>query len=130
MAHSPDLQSLVGLEIDGFRIGRNVQSWVLRQFRVGRLHDSDPRHRDATRKTLACSLAAKGFVERMLATSAPDIALFVERGYTPAGEVFDGCLLGGVDTIQWCGAPQSDCLIYRRYTLDTRGEHPLTLSET
>ena len=55
--------------------------------------------------------------------------MFNERGYTPAGEVFDGCLLRGVDTIQWCGAPQSDCLIYRRYTLDTRGEHPLALSD-
>jgi hypothetical protein len=31
--------------------------------------------------------------------------------------------------VQWCGAPQSDCLIYRRYNLETRGEHPLALSD-
>ena len=125
----PDLQSLVRLEVDGFRIGRNVQSLVLRQFRVGRLDDADPRHRDAAVKTLARSLATKQFMQRLLAERRPDIAVFVERGYTPSGEVFDGCLLGGVDTIQWCGAPQSDCLIYRRYGLDTRGEHPLALSD-
>jgi hypothetical protein len=129
IAECPDLQSLVKLEIDGFRIGRNVQSVVLRQFRVGRLDDADPRHRDATRKMLARSLATKDFAKRMFDAHRPDIAVFVERGYTPAGEIFDGCLLNGVDTVQWCGAPQSDCLIYRRYNLATRGEHPLALSD-
>ncbi len=128
MAKCPDLQSLVKLEVDGFRVGRNVQSIVLRHFRIGRLDDADPRHREATRKTLARSLAAKSFVERMFEDRRPDIAVFVERGYTPAGEIFDACLLHGVDTIQWCGAPQSDCLIYRRYSLSTRAEHPLALS--
>jgi hypothetical protein len=129
MAKCADLQELVKTEIDGFRVGRNVQSWVLREFRVGRLDSGDRRHREATRKHLVRALAAKDFIERMFDQRAPDIAVFVERGYTPAGEVFDGCLLRGVDTIQWCGAPQSDCLLYRRYTLGTRGEHPLTLSE-
>jgi len=129
MARAPNLQALVGLELDGYRIGRNVQSFVLRQFRIGRLDDSDPRHREATRKLLARSLAVKAFVERMLDHRRPDVAVFVERGYTPAGEVFDGCLLRGIDVVQWCGAPQSDCLIYRRYELATRGEHPLALSD-
>jgi hypothetical protein len=129
MAKCPNLQELVRTEIDGFRIGRNVQSWVLREFRVGRLDNGDLRHREATRRHLVRSLATKDFIERTLDQRTPETAVFVERGYTPAGEVFDGCLLRGVDTIQWCGAPQSDCLLYRRYTLDTRGEHPLTLSE-
>jgi hypothetical protein len=129
MVKRPNLQELVRTEIDGFRIGRNVQSWLLREFRVGRLDNADLRHREATRRHLVRSLATKDFIERTLDRRTPETAVFVERGYTPAGEVFDGCLLRGVDTIQWCGAPQSDCLLYRRYTLDTRGEHPLTLSE-
>ncbi|HZL59477.1 MAG TPA: hypothetical protein VFC38_07230 [Stellaceae bacterium] len=130
VARTQDLHALVKLEIDGFRIGRNVQSMVLRQFRVGRLDNDDPRHRAATRATLARSLAAKRFVERLLDEKSPDIAVFVERGYTPAGEIFDACILRGIDVVQWCGAPQSDCLIFRRYGRETRNEHPLTLSET
>jgi hypothetical protein len=129
MSDSPSLQSIVELEIDGFRIGRNVQSWVLRQFRVGRLDDADPRHRAATAETLARALSTKMFVQRLLKTCAPDTAIFVERGYTPAGEVFDGCVEAGVDVIQWCGAPQSDCLIYKRYDAKSRGDHPLSLSD-
>lgn len=129
MAELPNLQALVRLEIDGFRIGRNVQSIVLRKFRVGRLDDADPQHRAATLNTLAESLATKSFVQRLLKEDRPDTAIFIERGYTPAGEIFDGCIMGGVDVVQWCGAPQSDCLIYRRYNTETRGEHPLALSD-
>jgi hypothetical protein len=130
LASARSLQDLVALELDGFRIGRNVQSFVVRQFRVGRLDDENPEHRALTRKLLAQALATKRFVERLLAQRRPDIAVFNERGYTPSGDVFDGCVLHGVDTVQWCGAPQSDCLIYRRYDHKTRGEHPLGLSDT
>lgn len=65
----------------------------------------------------------------MLKERAPNTAVFVERGYTPAGEVFDGCIQAGVDVVQWCGAPQSDCLIYKRYNAQSRGDHPLSLSD-
>ncbi len=129
LANIESLQALVGLELDGFRIGRNVQSWVLRQFRVGRLDDNDPRHRAATLETLTQSLATKAFVTRLLKERMPDSAIFVERGYTPAGEVFDGCVVAGVDVIQWLGAPQSDCLIYKRYNAENHGDHPLALSD-
>lgn len=123
------MQSLVTLEVDGYRIGRSVLSWVLRQLRAGRLDESDPRHRAAALDTLVQSLATKAFVERMLRKRRPDIAVFVERGYTPAGETFDGCAMAGVDVVQWCGAPQSDCLIYKRYNARSRGDHPLSLSD-
>lgn len=129
MAQQSDLQAIVELEIDGFRIGRNVQSWVLRQLRVGRLDSADPEHRAITLDTLTQSLATKAFVQRMLAEQKPDTAVFIERGYTPAGEVFDGCALSGVDIVQWAGAPQPDCLIYKRYNAGTRGDHPLSLSD-
>ena len=129
MAEHATLQSLVKLEIGGYRIGRNVQSKVLRDFRVGRLDDADPAHREATFETLVRSLSTKAFMQRLLSERTIDTAIFVERGYTPAGEVFDGCIAKGVDVVQWCSAPQSDSLIYRRYDATTRAEHPLALSE-
>ncbi|RDV03140.1 hypothetical protein [Undibacter mobilis] len=129
MASHADLQAIVELEIDGFRIGRNVQSWALRKLRVGRLDNNSPEHRAITLDTLVQSLATKAFVQRLLNEHRPDTAIFIERGYTPAGEVFDGCALAGVDIIQWLGAPQSDCLIYKRYDAMSRGAHPLSLSD-
>jgi hypothetical protein len=129
LASAPHLQDLTNLEINGFRTGRNVLSHVVRQFRVGRLDDDDPAHRDLARKLLAQALTTKGLVERLLAKRHPDIAIFNERGYTPAGDVFDGCVLHCVDTVQWSGSPQSDSLMDRRYDLATRAEHPLALSD-
>jgi hypothetical protein len=128
MSNLRSLQDLIAYELDGYRVGRNVLSIVLRELRAGRINDSDLRHRELSFETLVQSLAAKQAITWILKEYAPEIAIFNERGYTPAGEIFDGCVLGGVDTIQWCGAPQSECLLYRRYDRDTRGEHPLTLS--
>ncbi|MGB8182481.1 MAG: hypothetical protein WCF13_08930, partial [Stellaceae bacterium] len=101
MRQMPDPNQLVGLEVDGYRIGRNVLSVVTRQLRTGRLAEDDPAHRQAVLRTLTRSLAVKGFVGSMLDEMAPDFAIFNERGYTPAGEVFDACLLRGIDCIQW-----------------------------
>ena len=129
LMRTPNLGKLIDLEINDFRIGRNVLSAVLRELRVGRLDGSDLTHANLVRKVLVRSLAVKAFVEKMLKAHLPEIAVFNERGYTPAGEVFDGCVVNGVDVVQWCGAPQADCLIYRRYGRDTRGEHPLALSD-
>ena len=123
-----NLRDLLALQIDGFRIGINVLSIVLRQFRVGVLSDTNEAHRSSVVGQLTQSLAVKSYVERLLRQRRVDIAIFNERGYTPAGEIFDGCTLAGVDTIQWCGAPQADRLVFRRYKPENRDEHPLTFS--
>ena len=123
------LQDLIGFEQDGFRTGRNVLSIVLRELRKGRVENDNPEHRKLALDTLVRSLLAKDAVARILKEHLPDLAVFNERGYTPAGEAFDGCVLANIDTIQWCGAPKDDCLLYRRYNANTRGEHPLTFSK-
>jgi hypothetical protein len=129
VADLQNLQDLLELEIDGFRIGRNVLSIVLRHFRRGSVANDDAEQRAAVVKTLGRSLAVKEFAQHFVAERKPDIAVFNERGYTPPGEVFDSCTLTGVDTIQWCGAPQADSLLYRRYRAENRAEHPLTFSD-
>lgn len=126
---SPDLDALVDLEVDGFRTGRNVQSWVVRKFRVGRLDAADPAQLAALRAVLTESLAVSCVAREIVAEVAPDHAIFIEKGYTPAGEVYDACLLAGVDTVQWLGAPQADHLLFKRYSLATRAEHPFSLGD-
>lgn len=122
-----DLNALFDHETDGFRSGRNALSTAIRRLRVGRLDSGSPEHRALVTACLAESLLTQLAVTRLLDAAKPTLALFNERGYTPAGEVFDGCLLRGIDCVQWFGAPQSDSLIYKRYTLATRDRHPLAL---
>ena len=128
MAAIPDLQELVELQVDGYRTGRNVQSYVVRRFRTGRLNSQDEAHRSETRRLLSDALAMRSVIPQLLEDIHPDLALFCERGYTPAGDMFDGCMLHDVDVIQWLGAPQSDRLLFKRYRMENRDTHPLALS--
>lgn len=118
------LDDLLPLEIEGFRIGRSALSSVVRRLRIGKLDES---HREEARTALARAFAIKRVAQSLIAEIAPDLAIFVERGYTPAGEFFDACVAADVDTVQWLGAPQSDRLLFKRYRHETRSDHPLAL---
>lgn len=122
-----DVSDFANLEIEGFRTGRNVLSRVVRRFRVGRIDPANAEHMKELRRTLAESSATAEISKDLLQRFQPDLAIFLEKGYTPAGEVYDACLLHAVDTIQWLGAPQADRLLFKRYSLPTRADHPFAL---
>jgi hypothetical protein len=123
------IDCLVRLEVDGIRVGRSSLSTVVRSLRAARIDLDDPDHCRKVREALIDSLLARRRSIRLLEDVRPDLALFNERGYTPAGELFDACLVRKIDALQWLGAPQSDHLLYKRYAMSNRGEHPLALSD-
>jgi hypothetical protein len=129
LAANANVADFVALEVDGIRVGRNSLSTVVRSLRASHVDFANPDHRARIETALAASLAAARRAARMVADVKPDAALFNERGYTPSGELFDACLIAGVNTVQWLGAPQADHLLYKRYTVATRGQHPLALSD-
>lgn len=122
-----DISELANLEIDGFRTGRNVLSRVLRRFRVGRIDPTSADHIEELRSILMESFAVADISRNLLQHLQPCLAIFLEKGYTPAGEVYDACLLQGIDTIQWLSAPQADRLLFKRYSISTRADHPFAL---
>ncbi len=124
-----DLNDLLSLEIDGVRVGRNVLSKTVRQFRVGRLDNGDAAHRAAVADYLCQSLAAAEGARSMMKEGPFKAAFFCERGYTPAGEVFDVCTLAGADAIQWVAAPMDGTHLFKRYRTANRAMHPLSLSD-
>jgi len=121
------VQNLANMECDGFRIGRNAMSLATRNLRAGQIDLTVPSHRQALALALQESLLGQLAATRVVADLQPTRAIFCERGYSPAGEVFDACLLAGVDVVQWLSAPQSDSLLFKRYKLDNRDQHPLSL---
>lgn len=129
LAANANVAAFVALEVDDIRVGRNSLSTVVRSLRASHVDFANPDHYARIEAALAESLAAARRSARMVADVRPDAALFNERGYTPAGELFDACLAADVNTVQWLGAPQADHLLYKRYTLATRGQHPLALSD-
>ncbi len=129
LAANATVADFVALEVDGIRVGRNSLSTVVRSLRASHVDSVNPDHRARIETALAKSLLTAKQAARLVAQVKPDAALFNERGYTPSGELFDACLAAGANTVQWLGAPQADHLLYKRYTMATRGQHPLALSD-
>lgn len=128
--HEYSAQALLDYERDGVRVGKNALSLAIRQLRTGRLDLSRDLDLAVVKRALTVSLSATAAAREVVSDLTPEKALFNERGYSPAGEVFDTCLSTGCDAIQWFSAPSSKELIFKRYTLDNRTEHPLSLSRT
>lgn len=121
-------ERFLNFELDGVRVGKNVLSWVVRQLRVGSVDFGDVTHRQLVEETLDQSLHAILSAKAVLDFVKPDLTIFIERGYTPAGEMFDLCIRRGIDVVQWLGAPASGTFLFKRYDKENRGFHPLSLS--
>lgn len=123
------VHGLLSFEVDGIRVGKNALSLAIRKLRVGKIDLSDPHHLNEVRNAFSYSMTAAVAAQKLILDIQPERALFNERGYTPAGEVFDACILSGCDAIQWIGAPREDELMFKRYNLSNRSVHPLSLSD-
>lgn len=121
-------RSLLQLQHRGVDVGRHALSLVTRQLRSGTVDLDDPEARAAVERALRQSMAAVLAAEAAIERVQPRVALFLEKGYTPYGEVFDVLLNRGVDTIQWLHSHRADALALKRYTRDTRHDHPFSLS--
>lgn len=125
--HSFD--DILAFEYEGARVGRCAASTLLRHLRVGSLDLQAPEIRESLAGYIASGMAYATATQAIIREVQPQLAMFVDRGYSPQGELFDICLREAVDTITWNAAHRSNALMLKRYTLDTRDEHPASLSE-
>jgi hypothetical protein len=123
------MDALLQVTYRGVDVGRHALSTLARELRQGGLDLADPRVAPrvvaAHTHSREVADAAHAAVQRV----QPRLALFLERGYTPYGEVFDVLVGGGVDTIQWVHSHRKDAFALKRYRTETRGVHPFSLSE-
>ncbi|MGE0275327.1 MAG: hypothetical protein AB7G68_02125 [Nitrospiraceae bacterium] len=121
-------EHLIKLDYKGARVGKYAASTALRQLRTGSLDLSSPHVRSALlpflRQAIQYAEASGEIVRRF----APQIALSVDPGYTPRGELFDICLASGIDTITWNAAHKNNQLMLKRYSPANRDVHPASLA--
>ncbi len=120
---------LLTLEYKGVRIGRFAASTALRNLRVGSLDLQDLSIRSHLTQRIEAGMIYTMASQKIIEKVQPKVALFVDRGYTPQGELFDICLRQGVEAITWNAAHRSNTLMLKRYTLWDRDDHPASLSE-
>jgi hypothetical protein len=122
------VEDLLDFEHAGVRVGRLALSTALRGKYAGSLDLRAPEDRQLLVDSVAYGLTCANAAHKILQRFRPDLALFLDTTYSPAGELFDCCLQNEVDTLQWQQGHRSNALLFKRYTLETRLQHPTYLS--
>ena len=122
-------QTLFDFTYRGINVGRNVLSTVLRQLKTGSAAFDDPAVQTMIRDCFVRSVHTADAACRFFTDKSPDAVLFLEKGYTPYGEIFDAAIAKHLDVIQYHHGHQSDRLVMRRYSEKNRFSHPFSLSQ-
>lgn len=119
---------LLNLEYLGARAGRFAAAGSLRSLRVGDLNLKSEQVRRHVSERLLGAMRSAAASRALIRRVKPQLAVFIDRGYTPEGELFDLCLKSGVDVITYNAAHKNNQLIFKRYKLENRDVHPVSLS--
>jgi hypothetical protein len=126
LSHAADVRDLT---FHSAAIGRNVLATVSRALHEGAVDLGDPRVREKLEELLPRTLAATIAAERLLDDLRPELVLFLERNYAAEAPLSDVALGRGINVVQYVSGPQDDTLIFKRFTPQTRREHPRSLSD-
>ncbi|MBI3306197.1 MAG: hypothetical protein HYZ84_00115 [Candidatus Omnitrophica bacterium] len=127
--HWKSFDDLLKLEELGARVGRFTASTALRLLRVGKFDFSQPEVLETLTKCLAFSLVHAKASAKILDRLKPNLALFVDRGYTPQAELFDICLAQNIPAVTWNVGHKSNTLVFKRYSQANRDDHYSSLSK-
>ncbi len=120
---------LLALQLNQIRVGKYAASTVLRYFRLGELNIKSPEIRRYLEVYLSAAARSAIAAEAIVAALQPQLALSIDIGYSPRGEMFDACHAAGVDTITWNSAHKNNTLMLKRYRLANRNIHHSSLSD-
>lgn len=122
------LSDLLQFQHVSARVGRFAASTALRTLRLGSVNLESADIRRLLVPYLASSMAHAVGASALIQQIKPQLVLFVDRGYTPAGELFDICLANNIDVITWNAAHKDNAIMLKRYRRENRDEHPASLS--
>ena len=87
----------------------------MRALLIGQPDFADPATRTHLKQNLNFSVGYARGAAKLLDQIRPDCALFMDRGYSGFGELFDLCIHRGIDAITWTLGYKSDRFVFKRY---------------
>jgi hypothetical protein len=120
---------LKALRFHGADVGRQVLSTLSRYLHEGSVDLTDPRARKLAAELLPLSVRTTIASEALLDDVAPDLVVFNERNYADQGPLSDVALERGHNVIQFVSGFEDDTLVFKRFTPETKGIHPRSLSD-
>jgi hypothetical protein len=124
----PTFSSFLAYTYRGVRVGQHVLSTLVRRLRSSDLTFADPAVQGLLAKRMPESMRAARAAKRLFAEQRPHTVLFLEKGYTPYGEVFDSAVDAGCNVVQYLHSQRRDSFVLKRYSSENRRTHPFSLS--
>ncbi len=121
-------RELLDLEYHGAHVGQFVCSTFVRKMYDGDVQIGERTTRRALHKLLSESLAYVHAAEDVFDAVRPAAVLFLERGYSPFGELFDVAIARSVNVMQWCGSHRENAFMLKRYHRGNTDQHPAALA--
>lgn len=128
VAKVKSLADLLALRYQEVAVGKHVASTLIRTTYRFEFDMRAKRERDFIEEMIRVVILNVFAARRVMDEIQPEIALFLERGYSPYGEFFDLCVNRGINTIQWCGCHRESAIMLKRYSLENADRHPASLS--
>jgi len=120
----PDLLELTYRDVD---VGRIALSNVLNRNKFAKFDLAQPETLAEVGSELARIHRNILAAERMVAHQRPRIALFLEKGLSPAAEIFGVCVARGIPVVQYVGSQRMDGFVLKRLNRHNRHQHPFSL---
>ncbi|MBU2260061.1 hypothetical protein KKC44_05665 [Patescibacteria group bacterium] len=103
------------IEYQSVRVGMHALSTLLRRTKSGSSDFAKPEIQEALRERVRDSVRIANAAERVFEKITPEQILFLEKGYTPYGEIFDVALKHGHHPVQFHHSQCPDALNVKRY---------------
>lgn len=129
LAQPLDATALKELEFHGAAIGRYVLSTISRNLHASAVDLDDPEARRALEWLLPAAIRSTLAADALLDDVRPDVVVFNERNYSDQGPLSDAALRRRLNVVQFVSALQDDGIVFKRFTTETRGLHPRSLSD-
>jgi len=122
-------EHLIEFKHKGIGVGKFVASTMMRMLRQGNIPVDQPQIRSLMTSRLADSIAFAEGAFKMIEQFNPSAAIFVDRGYSPSGELYDACILKNIPCYSLNAAHRNNSLMLKRFTSNNADVHPSSLSK-
>ena len=120
---------LLALTWHGIPVGKFLVSTLMRRYRLGSVSPNDLKIASALYSTLERTLDQTHAAEKILDQWSPELVIFIDRGYTPEGPMFEACIQRGIRPATMNAAHRDNALILKRYDRSNSDVHPVSLSQ-
>lgn len=124
---NPTVQDLLSLRFRRVDVGRVLLSNITERYRLSKIDLSDPGMREEIRTGLLEVQRNIAAAEMMLDQERPVVALMLEKGLSPAAEIFGASLARAIPVVQYSGSQDTNAYVLKRFTEENRHQDNFSL---